>query len=218
MVITMRLKSILFFIATATCMALLPGTLAASEPPQRDGFAFSLGLGLADVRINQEWDGDPSPYTWGLAPLAMSIGWFVTPHWLLGVRTTGLSMTYQQLRSTSRPVQVVDPVTGTATVEWVDEEFNSPRRWFTSQLVGVAATYWLRDDLAASAALGMTFFGARPFSIFLDRGIGAALRLSVPVWSSPVQAALLSWELQPTIYRNYEWVLASMVLVEWQIY
>jgi hypothetical protein len=154
------------------------------------------------VRVIQAWDSDDGLETLGLTPVAIGIGRSFGEHWSLGVRATGAWFSHQP---------------HWLTVEGADvRKLTGPRRWYFSQLLGLALQGDLREDLAVGLTAGVSFFGARPISVYLDRGFGVAARLSRPLWTQGNHAVTAAWELQSTIFANYEVILGSVLFVEWR--
>jgi hypothetical protein len=127
-------------------------------------------------------------------PVARSVG----ARLAVGLRTSGFTLRHQ-------------PVRGLGT-----ERLIAPARWLHSQLLGVGVSYRTADDLLLGAALGPHFFATRPLSINLDRGVGLSLRLGRPFWRGQSSVLAATWELGSAAYRNFEVVISSTLLLEWQ--
>ena len=145
---------------------------------QRHGFTMELGLGMSRTGTRSEVDGrDHSAF--GLAPLSLGLGGFLTPHLALIGRAAGTSYFREDPRGTS--YQTVSGFYGPTLQYWPTE------RLFVGGGVGLAV---LAADLYKDASKDVRFletgFGlnARAGWAFLLPGTHHAFTLSVDAFGS----------------------------------
>jgi hypothetical protein len=161
----------------------------AGEPPPRGGFTAELGLGLAHARAMQGYDPGRAGDGPGLVPLAAGAGGFVTPRLAL---------------------------LGRASVTQFLHDRGDGRRWYLLTFAGAVAQYWARPDLSVSGGLGVGLINTPPRETYFARGLAGSLRAGYRVGGALGGSLVASWELQPTVYLNYEVTLASLLLLQWQ--
>ncbi len=155
----------------------------------RRGFTYEIGLGLGHARAIQAYDGGRGVDTLGWAPLALGAGLFVTRRSTVGLRLTSLSFRH-------------DPGDG--------------RRSYLSVVGALAVEHWVHDRLAVAGGLGLGLLGTPPYEANLSRGLAGSFRVSYGVVRLGEGVLKASWELQASVFLNYEVALGSMLLLQWQ--
>lgn len=170
---------------------------ALAEQPDRGGFTIEAHLGMSNV-LDSPDVGD-SANAFGVAPLGLGIGGFITPDFALMARLTGASM-YAKV---------------------YDQEEQLGLNFY-----GVAGQYWPAEQVMVSAGAGAAIFAPNPLvtnmsdeqvEAFTRTGYGLSLRAgySFGVWEHHSLRA--SAEVLPAFFDE-SFVLGSAIIIEYQYF
>ena len=153
---------------------------ASAAKPKREGFTLELGLGAAVTTISPD-EGD-SQTEFGLAPLSLSLGGFLSPDAALMFRLAGTSYFEDFLGET---VQLCNCFYGGVVQYWPSDAF------FLGGGVGIALfddnPLFSNVDVEGESAFGMTaragwaFYASRAYSFALVYEVFPAFYDSVTV-------------------------------------
>jgi hypothetical protein len=173
-----------------------PGS-ARAEQPDRSGFTVEAHLGISNVIDSPDTGGSVNAF--GIAPIGVGLGGFITPDFALLARITGASMY--------------------AKVYDQEEQLGL-------NFLGIVGQYWPADQVMLSAGAGaatfapnllLTNMSKEQVEAFSRSGYGFSLRggYSFGVWES--HSLRVSAEVLPAVFDE-SFVVGSSVIVEYQYY
>ncbi len=182
-------KHVLLCGALCTAIISMLGlSTAESAPAERTGLTMILSGGLGYSRVTQ--GDDESFHSPVIGPLSASVGGFMHRNWALQLR---------------------------AGTHWfANRDETESKRWFSNIFFGSELQHWIRNNVAISAGVGLTIIVTEPIEINADRGLGMSVRGAWAFKTNQNNAFSIAWELRPSIFRNNEVILDSLVLLEWQ--
>lgn len=163
-----------------------------AEGPLRQGFTLELGLGAALTHVSP--DGGTSETKFGIAPLSMSLGGFITPDIALLARAAGTS--------------------------YFDKGTSGDTSQFVSAFYGAHLQYWFTDRFMMSAGPGFMLFGENAFLAPSKKpvtGYGASVRAGYAVLAIKHHVLRFAVELFPAHFKDAT-VLGSALNFEWQYF
>lgn len=169
-----------------------------SEPPvvrpHHQGFTLELGLGAAMTNLTPTSGQSQSQF--GLAPLSLSLGGFVTKDVAFLVRAAGSSY-FEKNKLTGGTDQYVNG------------------------FYGAHVQYWFNDELMISAGPGVAVFGRNRFlsgpATEAVVGYGASVRIGYAFATMKHHAFRIAYEAFPSKYDD-KFVFGSAINLEWQYF
>ncbi|WP_394846471.1 hypothetical protein LZC95_03275 [Pendulispora brunnea] len=169
------------------------GDESVSSRPLRQGFTLELGLGGALTHVSPE--RGESLTRFGLAPLSMSVGGFLSPDVALLARAAGTS--------------------------YFREDAHGDLHQFVNGFYGGHVQFWVNDDIMLSGGPGLVLFGENTFlhtgTNDTEVGYGASFRAGFGVLSTKHHSLRFAVEVFPSKYKD-AFVMGSALNFEWQYY
>ena len=100
-----------------------------------------------------------------------------------------------------------------ASAQFFELDRAGERLYWEAQL-GAGYEYWPKENLALSATVGLGLLATDPVETFLSRGLSAGLRASYAPWRGDALDLVFGYELQATVYLNYEVTPNFLVISE----
>jgi hypothetical protein len=165
----------------------------SAERPLRQGFTLELGLGAALTHVSVT--GGEAKTSFGLAPLSLSLGGFLTPDVALLARIAGTS--------------------------YFDKGASGDTTQFASGFYGAHLQYWVDDRFMLSGGPGFMLFGENSFISAGAKkpltGYGASVRAAYAFYAGTHHALRIALEAFPAKYEE-AFVLGTALNFEWQYY
>ncbi len=169
-----------------------PQAAPAGDRPRRHGFTMELGIGAALTHVAPEIG--PSQTSFGLAPLSLSLGGFVSPDVAILARLAGTS--------------------------YFDTAPDGTSTQYVNGYYGIHVQYWVNDRVMLSAGPGLALFGENAFfapSKSPHVGYGASLRAGYALLAIEHHALRVSIEAFPAKFDT-GFVFGSALNLEWQYF
>ncbi len=165
-----------------------------TNTPHHEGFTMELGLGASLMNVAPEGN-IPSETKFGLAPLSVSLGAFVSPKVAILARAAGTSFFAKNGYGESTQ--------------------------FASSFYGAHIQYWINDDLMISGGPGVMVYGENPFfghnATDPVVGYGLSARVAYAFVSAKHHSVRLALEAFPAKYDK-AFVFGSALNLEWQYF
>lgn len=166
-----------------------------NDGPHRQGFTLELGLGAAMTHtVHDSYYGGGSNTGFGIAPLSLSVGGFVSPKVALLARIAGTSSFETRGDSTAQMV---------------------------NGFYGAHVQYWISDEVMISGGPGLTIRGQNswigPTGHDLETGYGASVRVAYSFFNAKHHSVRFAVEAFPSVYKH-DVVLGTALNLEWQYF
>jgi hypothetical protein len=180
------------FSGVVFCTVVAVSQPALADAPRREGFTLEVGLGMSLTTLAP--DVGESETRFGLAPLSLSLGGFLTPDVAMMARIAGTSYF---------------------------EEFGGDTVQLGSNFYGLALQYWPADVVFIGGGFGFALFDDNPFFGGGNRiaGEGGWALMARAGWSFATlrdHSFALVYELIPAFYDGFN-VFGHALIVQYQM-